>query len=72
MVIMNYFNNIAFNEKGQMMTIEAFLGALLIITAVLFVVSQAPSGVQQADAQSKTQLIHYGEDTIDMLKNSPP
>lgn len=69
---MNYFNNIVFNEKGQMMTIEAFLGALLIITAVLFVVSQAPSGVQQADAQSKTQLIHYGEDTIDMLKNSPP
>ncbi|MCD4779043.1 MAG: hypothetical protein K8S27_00630, partial [Candidatus Omnitrophica bacterium] len=43
-----------------------------IITAVLFVVSQAPSGVQQADAQSKTQLMHYGEDTIDMLKNSPP
>ncbi|MCD4842037.1 MAG: hypothetical protein K8R08_08585 [Methanosarcinales archaeon] len=69
---MNYFNNIAINEKGQMMTIEAFLGALLIITAVLFVVSQAPSGVQQADAQSKTQLMHYGEDTIDMLKNSPP
>lgn len=55
-----------------MMTIEAFLGALLIITAVLFVVSQPPSGVQQADAQSKTQLMHYGEDTIDMLKNSPP
>jgi hypothetical protein len=72
MVRMNYFNNIAINEKGQMMTIEAFLGALLIITAVLFVVSQAPSGVQQADAQSKTQLMHYGEDTIDMLKNSPP
>ncbi|KAF5420359.1 MAG: hypothetical protein C5S45_04845 [Candidatus Methanocomedens sp.] len=72
MVRMNYFNNIAINEKGQMMTIEAFLGALLIITAVLFVVSQAPSGVQQADGQSKTQLMHYGEDTIDMLKNSPP
>jgi hypothetical protein len=65
-------NNITNNETAQMMTIEAFLGALLIITAVLFVVSQAPSGVQQADAQSKTQLMHYGEDTIDMLKNSPP
>ncbi|NOR46897.1 MAG: hypothetical protein GQ533_02455, partial [Methanosarcinaceae archaeon] len=65
-------NNITNNETAQMMTIEAFLGALLIITAVLFVVSQAPSGVQQADAQSKTQLVHYGEDTIDMLKNSPP
>jgi hypothetical protein len=65
-------NNITNNETAQMMTIEAFLGALLIITAVLFVVSQAPSGVQQADAQSKTQLIHYGEDTIDLLKNSPP
>jgi len=72
MVIMNYFNNIAFNEKGQMMTIEAFLGALLIITALLFVVSQAPSGVQQANAQSKTQLTYYGEDTIDLLKNSQP
>jgi len=48
------------------------MGALLIITALLFVVSQAPSGVQQADAQSKTQLMHYGEDTIDLLKNSPP
>jgi len=65
-------NNITNNETAQMMTIEAFLGALLIITAVLFVVSQAPSGVQQADAQSKTQLVHYGEDTIDLLKNSPP
>jgi len=65
-------NNITNNETAQMMTIEAFLGALLIITAVLFVVSQAPSGVQQADALSKTQLMHYGEDTIDMLKNSPP
>ncbi len=72
MVIMNYFNNIVFNEKGQMMTIEAFLGALLIITALLFVVSQAPSGVQQANAQSKTQLTYYGEDTIDLLKNSQP
>ena len=72
MVIMNYFNNIAFNEKGQMMTIEAFLGALLIITALLFVVSQAPSGVQQADAQSKTQLTYYGKDTIGLLKNSQP
>ncbi len=69
---MNYFNNIAFNEKGQMMTIEAFLGALLIITALLFVVSQAPSGVQQANAQSKTQLTYYGKDTIDLLKNSQP
>jgi len=48
------------------------MGALLIITALLFVVSQAPSGVQQADAQSKTQLMHYGDDTIDLLKNSPP
>jgi hypothetical protein len=65
-------NNITNNETAQMMTIEAFLGALLIITAVLFVVSQAPSGVQQADAQSKTQLMHYGDDTIDLLKNSPP
>ena len=64
-------NNITNNETAQMMTIEAFLGALLIITAVLFVVSQGPSGVQQADAQSKTQLMHYGEDTIDLLKNSP-
>ena len=64
-------NNITNNETAQMMTIEAFLGALLIITAVLFVVSQGPSGVQQADAQSKTQLIHYGEDTIDLLENSP-
>ena len=72
MVIVNYFNNIAFNEKGQMMTIEAFLGALLIITALLFVVSQAPSGVQQADAQSKTQLTYYAKDTIDLLKNSQP
>lgn len=72
MVIMKYSNNIAFNEKGQMMTIEAFLGALLIITAVLFVVSQAPSGVQQADAQSKTQLTYYGKDTIAMLEHSPP
>ena len=72
MVIVNYFNNIAFNEKGQMMTIEAFLGALLIITALLFVVSQAPSGVQQANAQSKTQLTYYGKDTIDLLKNSQP
>ena len=69
---MNYFNNIAFNEKGQMMTIEAFLGALLIITALLFVVSQAPSGVQQADAQSKTQLTYYAKDTIGLLKNSQP
>ena len=72
MVIMNYFNNIVFNEKGQMMTIEAFLGALLIISALLFVVSQAPSGVQQADAQSKTQLTYYGKDTIGLLKNSQP
>jgi len=64
-------NNITNNETAQMMTIEAFLGALLIIAAVLFVVSQGPSGVQQADAQSKTQLMHYGEDTIDLLKNSP-
>ncbi len=64
-------NNITNNETAQMMTIEAFLGALLIITAVLFVVSQAPTGIQQADAQSKTQLMHYGEDTIDLLKNSP-
>ena len=72
LVIVNYFNNIAFNEKGQMMTIEAFLGALLIITALLFVVSQAPSGVQQANAQSKTQLTYYGKDTIDLLKNSQP
>ena len=69
---MNYFNNIAFNEKGQMMTIEAFLGALLIITALLFVVSQAPSGVQHADAQSKTQLTYYAKDTIGLLKNSQP
>jgi hypothetical protein len=65
-------NDIINNETAQMMTIEAFMGALLIITALLFVVSQAPSGVQQADAQSKTQLMHYGEDTIDLLKNSPP
>jgi hypothetical protein len=65
-------NNITNNETAQMMTVEAFMGALLIITALLFVVSQAPSGVQQADAQSKTQLMHYGEDTIDLLKNSPP
>jgi len=72
MVIVNYFNNISFNEKGQMMTIEAFLGALLIITALLFVVSQAPSGVQQANAQSKTQLTYYAKDTIDLLKNSQP
>jgi len=72
MVIMNYFNNIAFNEKGQMMTIEAFLGALLIITALLFLVSQAPSGVQQANAQSKTQLTYYAKDTIGLLKNSQP
>ena len=72
MVIVNYFNNIAFNEKGQMMTIEAFLGALLIITALLFVVSQAPSGVQHADAQSKTQLTYYAKDTIGLLKNSQP
>ncbi len=69
---MNYFNNIAFNEKGQMMTIEAFMGALLIITALLFVVSQAPSGVQQADAQSKTQLTYYGKDTIALLEHSQP
>jgi hypothetical protein len=65
-------NNITNNETAQMMTVEAFMGALLIITALLFVVSQAPSGVQQADAQSKTQLMHYGDDTIDLLKNSPP
>ncbi|MCD4766853.1 MAG: hypothetical protein K8R34_10120, partial [Methanosarcinales archaeon] len=65
-------NNMTNNETAQMMTVEAFMGALLIITALLFVVSQAPSGVQQADAQSKTQLMHYGEDTIDLLKNSPP
>lgn len=65
-------NNITKNETAQMMTVEAFMGALLIITALLFVVSQAPSGVQQADAQSKTQLMHYGDDTIDLLKNSPP
>jgi hypothetical protein len=65
-------NNITNNETAQMMTVEAFLGALLIISAVLFVVSQAPTGVQQADAQSKTQLMHYGEDTIGLLKNSPP
>jgi hypothetical protein len=65
-------NNITNNETAQMMTVEAFMGALLIITALLFVVSQAPSGIQQADAQSKTQLMHYGEDTIDLLKNSPP
>jgi len=71
-VRMRNMNNITNNETAQMMTIEAFMGALLIITALLFVVSQAPSGVQQADAQSKTQLMHYGEDTIDLLKNSPP
>jgi len=65
-------NNITKNETAQMMTVEAFMGALLIITALLFVVSQAPTGVQQADAQSKTQLMHYGDDTIDLLKNSPP
>ena len=65
-------NNITNNDTAQMMTVEAFLGALLIISAVLFVVSQAPTGIQQADAQSKTQLIHYGEDIIGLLKNSPP
>jgi len=71
-VRMKNTNNITKNETAQMMTVEAFMGALLIITALLFVVSQAPSGVQQADAQSKTQLMHYGDDTIDLLKNSPP
>lgn len=65
-------NNITNNDTAQMMTIEAFLAALFIITALLFVLSQVPPGVQQVDAQSKTQLIHYGEDTIDLLKNSPP
>jgi len=63
-------NNIAHDEKAQMMTIEAFLGALLIIAALFFVVSQAPSSIQQSTPYAKTQLYHYGEDVVKVLRDT--
>ena len=62
--------NIADDEKAQMMTIEAFLGALLIIAALLFVVSQAPSSIQQSAPYAETQLYHFGENSIELLQYS--
>ncbi|TFH38597.1 MAG: hypothetical protein E4G94_12070, partial [ANME-2 cluster archaeon] len=61
---------IANDEKGQMMTIEAFLGALLIVAALFFVVSQAPSNIQQSTPYAETQLYHFGENSIDLLQYS--
>jgi hypothetical protein len=63
-------DNIAADEKAQMMTIEAFLGALLIIAALLFVVSQAPSSIQQSAPYAETQLYHFGENSIELLQYS--
>ena len=61
------------SEEGQMMTLEALIASLLIISAVLFVVSQVPPQVQQEGGYSEVQLRHYGEDVITMLEaNSSP
>ncbi|MCL7414249.1 MAG: hypothetical protein M8353_11680, partial [ANME-2 cluster archaeon] len=58
-------------EKAQMMTLEALIASLLIISAVLFVVSQVPPQAQQGESFSNLQLNHYGEDLLNILKKSP-
>lgn len=60
-----------FEEKAQMMTLEALIASLLIIAAVLFVVSQVPPKAQQGGSFSNLQLDHYGDDLLNILKKSP-
>lgn len=60
-----------FDEKAQMMTLEALIASLLIIAAVLFVVSQVPPQAQHGGSFSNVQLNHYGDDLLNVLKKSP-
>ncbi|MCL7414419.1 MAG: hypothetical protein M8353_12555, partial [ANME-2 cluster archaeon] len=60
-----------FNEKAQMMTLEALIASLLIIASVLFVASQVPPQAPQGVGSSNMQLKHYGEDTLNILTKSP-
>jgi len=59
-----------FDEKAQMMTLEALIASLLIIAAVLFVVSQVPPQAQHGGSFSNVQLNHYGDDLLNVLKKS--
>ncbi|MDF1558348.1 MAG: hypothetical protein P1P80_09285 [ANME-2 cluster archaeon] len=60
-----------FNEKAQMMTLEALIASLLIIASVLFVASQVPPQAPHGASYSNMQLKHYGEDILNILTKSP-
>lgn len=59
------------NEHGLTYTLEAILGAVLIISTVLFFSNSLPYVAQKTGEHSKVQLMNIGRDNLDLIEVTP-
>jgi len=59
------------NEHGLTYTLEAILGAILIISTVLFFSNSLPYVAQKTGEHSKVQLMNIGRDNLDLIEVTP-
>jgi hypothetical protein len=59
------------NEHGLTYTLEAILGAVLIISTVLFFSNSLPYVAQKTEQHSKVQLMNIGRDNLDLIEVTP-
>jgi len=59
------------NEHGLTYTLEAILGAVLIISTVLFFSNSLPYVAEKTGEHSKVQLMNIGRDNLDLIEVTP-
>ncbi|MBC2764249.1 MAG: hypothetical protein HF970_13115, partial [ANME-2 cluster archaeon] len=59
------------NEHALTYTLEAILGAALIISTVLFFSNSLPDVAQKTGEHSKVQLMNIGRDNLDLIEVTP-
>jgi hypothetical protein len=62
---------IADNESGITYALEAIIGILLIIGAIIYMTGNMPYTAQKTGEHSKVQLMNIGRDTIDLTSITP-
>lgn len=59
------------DKSGAVYTIEAIIGVILIIGAVMFMSNIMPYTAQKTGEHSKVQLVNVGRDVLDLIELTP-